>query len=150
MGYFKTKLCMHFKDYNSLESNGVSKVTKTYYLNNKDSVEESVKKSKISILKIVFTIIFIIALFLIYLCVIPEAFCKIFRLDVNLDPIYHLRTIAFDAHPYVFLAYALSYFDRSIRKSNCLRILFLFYLIYMLGILMAIIMAYIADFGNFH
>ncbi len=150
MGYFKTKLSMQFKDYNSLEANGVSKVTKTYYLNNKESVEENVKKSKLSILKIIFTIIFVIAIFLIYISVIPGVFCKIFFLDVNLDPLYHLRTIAFHAHPYVFLAYALSYFDRSIRKSNFLRILCLFYLIYMIGILMAFIMAYIADFGNFH
>ncbi len=44
MGYLKTKLSMQFKDYNSLEANGVSKVTKTYYLNNKESVEENVKK----------------------------------------------------------------------------------------------------------
>lgn len=150
MGYFKTKLCIHFKDYNSLEANGVNKVTKTYYVNNKETVEENVKKSKISILKIIFTLIFAIAFFLIYLGVIPGVFCKIFRLDVNLDPIYHLRTIAFYAHPYVFGAYALSYFDRSIRKSNSLRILFLFYLIYMIGILMVLIMAIITDFGNFH
>lgn len=150
MGYFKTKLCMYFKDYNSLESNGVSKVTKTYYLNNKESVEENVKKSKISILKIVFTIIFVVALVLIYTCLIVAAFCKIFNIDANLDSVYRLRIIAFDAHPYVFLAYALSYFDRSIRKSNFLRVLFFFYLIYMVVCAMAIIMAYIANFGDFH
>lgn len=47
MGYFKTRCLMLFKDYNSLNENGVAKLKKKEYLDNTISIEEAVKKVKL-------------------------------------------------------------------------------------------------------
>lgn len=116
MGYFKTRCLMLFKDYNSLNENGVAKLKKKEYLDNTISIEEAVKKSKTSILNIVFTIV-IVGLYIAYILanVLPKSDEPVY---INPYP-YKVFRLSF----IFFVIYFLCYFNVNIRKSNFLRII---------------------------
>ncbi len=130
MGFVGFKLKTYFKDYKSLEENGISKVNKKYYLENTNTANEAVKKSKVSILKIICTImVFCYILFYFYFfCtgVIFPNFHPNFPSQVN-DLLDDLVILMFYSTPISAIFYFLCYFNKSIRKSNFLRIFFILY-----------------------
>lgn len=150
MSYFSTKFSMYFKDYKSLEENNVSKVNRKKYYADKEVVETGVQNSKFSILKLIFTIVFIAAFFMIYTADIAGWINKLFNANLKIEYFVGARPIAWYASPLVFISYGLSYFDKSIRKSNFLRILALFYLAYIILVIYVFIYASVTGFGDFH
>lgn len=132
MGYLGFKLRTYFKDYESLEENGISKVNKHYYLDNIEFVEDAVNKTKVSTLKIICTIVLLIYfLFWFFIFISNCLYDTYISIPTNLQGLFGLLCI-FMLYSTFFtpLFYFLCYFDKTIRKSNFLRIIFILYFVF--------------------
>ncbi len=129
MGYFKTKLSLYFKDYESLKEKNLLILDKEKYNSDTNNINESITSCKTSVLKVIFTILSIplisVSLYFLYHLI----FIYIFHLDSNkfhislgvLDNYIYYIYIAFI--PVFTIFYILSLRNLTIRKSKYLLIL---------------------------
>ncbi len=119
MGYLGLRLKMYFKDYNSLEENGITKLNKKYYNENKEIVDEGVTKSKLSILKLIYTIVLtLLFIGVAYVAIrnnVVEPILKTsFPENKFLSAVYFF---SLGASPIAFILFLIGCKDKSIRKS---------------------------------
>lgn len=151
MGYFEFLSKYFLKKYNDLENVNLINIDKDYYLEHKEEALEKLNKCDTSIIKLITAIV------LKYFCIISLYALLITLIIVsNLnDEVYKffncgfLNIIFMFVSPLVLIAYFILYFNKSVRKSNCLR--FMAFVIFIVWIIWAYQFARVGSaLGNFN